>query len=377
MKRKPVPANKSARYRAFIHNRDLMLEALHIKAHQKINDVLRGTFTHLIERIVFRYTMAPPASMLADPTHFTSLVDKDIVAEFSLAARDVAVILAELKIHAYTLAVVGEAEAIGRAEDKPTLYHVDKKEIEEDALYDFEGKPITTRIDFAFDKLRRKILNAVQLARINEDSTKDMIERVKRALPSSRAVRRPARILKTLKEARVSVNGQEMTILQLGAKGDDTVNLAQGFMDDELWEQLLEEYLTEYVPQYREPKMIFDVEVGGDTEEWYGWEIEQYVAHDFVDRVRKGQDEAAKQNGITDFMWIAVIDDKTDECCAWRDGLTSAQIEAKLPQHRDDECDVIVPPAHFNCRCTVAPMLDTMTDEPTVNVTEFEEWLNS
>jgi len=168
-----------------------------------------------------------------------------------------------------------------------------------------------------------------------------------------------------------------MTILQLGAKGDDTVNLAQGFMDEELWNQLLEEYLTDYVPQYREPKMIFDVEVGGDTEEWYGWEIEQYVTHDFVDRVRKGQDEAAKQNGITDFMWIAVIDDKTDECCAWRDGLTSAQIEAKLPQHKDDDCDAIVPPAHFNCRCTVAPMLDTMTDEPTVNVTEFEEWLNS
>ena len=377
MKRKAVSANQSPRYRAFIHNRDLMLEALHIKAHQKINDVLRGTFTNLIERIVFRYTMAPPSSMLADPTSFTSLVDKDIIAEFSLAARDVAVILAELKIHAYTVALVGEAEAIGRAEDKPTLYHVDRKEIEEDALYDFEGKPITTRIDFAFDKLRRKILNAVQLSRINEDSTKDMIERVKRALPPSRAVRRPARILKTLKEARVSVNGQEMTILQLGAKGDDTVNLAQGFMDEELWDQLLEEYLTDYVPQYREPKMIFDVEVGGDTEEWYGWEIEQYVTHDFVDRVRRGQDEAAKQNGITDFMWISVIDDKTDECCAWRDGLTSAQIEAKLPQHKDDECDAIVPPAHFNCRCTVAPMLDTMTDEPTVNVTEFEEWLNS
>lgn len=376
MKRK-TPAHHATRYRAFAHNRDLMLEAIHIKAHQMVNDILRGCFTKTIERIVFRYTMAPPHSMLADPTRFTNLVDNDIAQEFLRASREVAAVLARLKIHAYTVALVGEAEAIGRAEDQSTLYSVDRKDIEENSLYDFDGKPITTRIDFAFDKLRRKILNAVQLSRINEDSTKDMIERVQRALPPSRAVKRPAKILKGLKESRVSSNGQEMTIVNIGTKDPDTVNLATGFMDEDLWAEIIEEYTKDYIPYYREPKIVEDVPVGGLIEEWYGWEIEQYITHEFVTQVRAGQNEAAKQNGIRDFMWIAIIDDKTDECCSWRDGLTSAQIEAKLKQHKDEDCDAIVPPAHFNCRCTMAPMLDTMTDEPVSNVTEFEEWLNS
>jgi SPP1 gp7 family putative phage head morphogenesis protein len=385
MKAKGESASKSTRYRAFIRNRDLMLEAMNIKAHQRTNDVMRGALASIVEHIVFRYTMAPPHSMLVDPTQFMRLIESDIQREFLIASREVAAILARLKIHAYSLALVGEAEAIGRAEDRAALYQVHRKDVEENALYDYRGRPITSMIDYAFDKLRRKIASAVQLSRINDDSTADMVERVRRAMPSTRKVIRPAKVLKALKEARVSVGGQEMTMFNLAPRREEAINLAQGFIDDDLWDEIIQDYLAEYSPKWKDSGVIVRDPTGEltkyskpltDSEEWYEWEVEQVLTHEFVSQVRQGQVDAAKQNGITDFQWIAILDDKTDECCAWRDGLTSKQIEAKMGQH-DDECDAVVPPAHFNCRCSVAPMLEDMTDEPSKELTEFEEWLNS
>jgi len=82
--------------------------------------------------------------------------------------------------------------------------------------------------------------------------------------------------------------------------------------------------------------------------------------------------------GVKDLNWIAVIDDRTDDCCLWRDGLTTMEIEDELNgNHADDDCDATTPPAHFNCRCRLAPVTDDLPDVPASNQIDFEEWLDS
>ena len=93
--------------------------------------------------------------------------------------------------------------------------------------------------------------------------------------------------------------------------------------------------------------------------------------------------DAAQENGITDFVWIAVVDDKTDLCCLWRDGLLTSEIQAKLSEHADDDagCDLggdgLVPPLHFNCRCSIAPATDAVPKKPDVDYQSFDQWLET
>ena len=154
---------------------------------------------------------------------------------------------------------------------------------------------------------------------------------------------------------------------------EPAVDFAMGFIDEAVWNEMVEFYKKEYVPtyQFRIPK--------GAEDYWYkDFELEQDLTHDFVKSVRDGTLAAAKENGITDMMWIAVIDAKTDECCTWRHGLSSSEIEDQLKgEHSDDDCEEIVPPAHYYCRCTIAPMVDSMSEAPESNQKEFDEWLNS
>ena len=120
-----------------------------------------------------------------------------------------------------------------------------------------------------------------------------------------------------------------------------------------------------------------------EGEEYYAWEYERDITNDFVYAVREGAIEAAKENGITDFVWIAVVDDKTDACCLWRDGLLTSEIEAKLKEHEseDEDCNLggsgLVPPLHFNCRCSLAPATDAIPQKPEVDYASFDKWLET
>ncbi len=109
----------------------------------------------------------------------------------------------------------------------------------------------------------------------------------------------------------------------------------------------------------------------------YTWEVEQEITEDFVKSVRDGTIDSAKEAGIEDFMWIAVLDSHTDECCKVRDGLSSSEIEKKIADGTIDgeECDAIVAPAHFNCRCDVAPMTNDLPETEASGLPDFNEWL--
>ena len=160
------------------------------------------------------------------------------------------------------------------------------------------------------------------------------------------------------------------------------------FLDSETWDGIVNDYAADYGQVNRSPEGITDavnpfndepITDSLQTRYYYEWEIERDATHDFVKLVRDGQVDAAKENGITDFIWIAILDDRTcEKCCEWRNGLSSSMIEKRLKEDAEleDACDAIVPPAHFNCRCTVAPMTDDLeVYDISQTEKEFDQWL--
>jgi len=366
-------ATDSPAYRSFIKDRDDALETLFVRAIHEANDLLRRAMSRAVEIVAYRFGQVESDDMLTiRGRRNTEAIDRDVGIEFSLAARHIAKTIEEMNAAAYALALTGEAEAIGRALKIPTKHDVTKASAKAISSEDMEGESIEGRVFLAFSRIRRDIMDAVELARVKQETTGEAIERVKRALPKARKVKRPKKKLGKVTEADALIAPKKLSDV-----------FAFGFVDDETWAQVVTQILEPYVPKWRGPETVFDLETEDLTEEWYGWEVEQYLANEFVDKVRSGEDAGAKQNGIRDMVWIAVIDDKTDPCCAWRDGLTSSEIEKKLSAglHKDDDCRVIVPPAHFNCRCRMAPLLDVQDsgefELPASNAKEFDEWLSS
>jgi hypothetical protein len=369
---KAQPANQKKAYVNFRNDVDRALEVLLNKAQAEMTDMLRHAFTRVVEIVAFRYTMLGADNLMsAKARHSLTMIDQEIDRLFQPFAHRVLQIMTKLKAQSYTLSLVGETEAIGRAMNQLMQFDVKHGQALQAAMKGRDGENPASRVQLAFDRIRRKVLDAVEMSMIQGEDTQATLERVLKALPKKRLIKKPKRQLKPIP-------------LQEADK-PEKISLSQGFVSDEEWAQIVDDYMTEYVPTGRGPEDVFDLpdpEGGPDLEERYGWKLEQEMTDGFVREVRHGQESAvaelAQKLGITDFVWIALVDDKTDECCTWRDGLTSKEIEAKLRgEHKDDECRVMVPPAHFNCRCTMAPMLKDMPEMEPSNAQDFEDWLNS
>lgn len=350
-------ASDSPRYRKFITERDKALEILLNKSRSQMHDVLRGAFTIVKEKIALQFSNVRPMATNIDQGFLIDALDKEITQEFDKAANVVGSIMIKLMMYSYTLSLAGEAEAIGQALDRKTQVQIDKEDVMQSAVMGF-GQT-AKRIKFAFDKVRRKVLNAVQLSRIEGSNVTDTLARVDRALPAGRFIKRPKKVLKNIKEAG-----------PMSRKSKE--DMAVGFYDEELWNGMVQDYLKEFVPTYRFRGPDPDAEY-----QYVGFEVERDMTHEFVKQVRDASKKGAALNGIEDFGWIAVIDEHTcTECCGDYscrdfDGKSSTQIDKMTGG------EYSVPPAHYNCRCTIAPILEDMPEFPEVDSKEFEEWLNS
>jgi hypothetical protein len=219
------------------------------------------------------------------------------------------------------------------------------------------------------DKLRRKVTSYAQAYALNAKDPEEFAKDILVAFPRARKVTVPRRILKPkLMEAKVIPDFSQPL-------GDTGADVAIDNVDEATWNDMLDAYKNEYVPKTRGPEFVVgDPEVTGkDT--WYGWEFERDMTNEFVQSVRDGSVDAATENGITDFVWIAIVDNVTcDDCCDGHgcvdlDGMLTSEIEK---EYGDASC-----PAHFNCRCTLAPATDDLPDKPDDGAKDFEDWLNT
>jgi len=371
------PVNKSSRYRSFIRGRNKALEKVLTLYQLRVSDELRRLFSEVLGMVQTTY------SRLDNPDHFDwshkkaiDELNKKISGVFDMGVFTLSRLAQTLRRRTYVLSYAGEVEGLSRAIGKPQRRSLTADDLDE--LFSDKsagGGQLEARISVILDKLKNNVLDAVRRAALRGDSLEDALKSVYRVLPKSRAMSVPR---KHLKDPKIEAD-KPFTVfdLELKKKG---YTASTGFVDPQEWEALTQDYLEEFIPKWRNPETEFSIRVPKTDERitTYGWELEKEITEDFVYQVRQGTVDAAKENGITDFVWIAIVDDKTCEhCCLWRDGLTTTEIERKLKSERSgDECQAITPPAHFNCRCDIAPLTKDMPEAEPINYGEFDRWLN-
>lgn len=352
-------ALKFTRYQKFRNSTDRALEEILITFKKELTKLTRALFSQWEEAIIFRVTVSKDRIDL-------SALYSQLSNENEQAAYKIAILFRDLKRISYLLSMGAETEAIAQLKGEATVT------AHNPLIHDIMTTPLLSpdssheaRTKYLLDKLARKVMDSVHLGIIQRESISDLQYRIERVLPKYERIPFRPRVLSKVKEA--------------GTPSDKSFKrqISSLFIDDTAWQDIVKSYKNEYIPKWREdPRSVFKSDTQ-DTERIQAWELEKEMTEEFVKTVRDGQLEAFKQNKVQDFVWIAIIDDKTDDCCLWRDGLLSSEIEKELDgKHSDDECDAIAPPAHINCRCRLAPYLDVKEEELPDNTQEFSEWLD-
>lgn len=353
------------KYRDFVAGRDSFLDDINHRNRLIVSDVLRGTFSHamaLVSAIYVRYEKGGH-----DYSHLKTMLkscEAMIDGIFGACIDEIVRMNLENRKQNFEFTYATELAALSRVKKQKSR---SRPQLRQELERHQTKVSLRPRIEYIFDKLKRSLISSIHQSAILERTTDEMVTELIKRFPKTKTLINPKRMLKppsAFKEAAF----------------DKPPDPEFDIIDDETWDEMLDKYMTDFVPRFRGPE---DVIAGEDLatpplNEYYAWELEQELTEDFVNQVRQGQVQAAKDQGIQDFVWIAVVDDKTDECCLWRDGLNSAQIEDMLQNERsDDECDAVVPPAHFNCRCTISPATDYLPEPPESDIGDFEDWLSS
>jgi hypothetical protein len=295
-----------------------------------------------------------------------------IEPDFNRARDDATWLVNEMRRTSILISGAGQSEAISRAIGKPTKYTMSRQDLAQ--MLDREtqyGGTVKSRVALEFHRLRDDVKQAFHMSLVMSSTAEQTLERIGRAFPKLAKVKRP-KVMTKLVEADKKTPTVEET--------QRPVNALLISPDD--WNSAVEDYLEENILIDRSPTgklygVNYDEPATSEDEIRYQWQLENQVTQDFVDSVREGENDAANQNGITDFQWIAIVDSKTDDCCLARDGLTTREIEEKLDAGEDmGDSEESVAPAHFNCRCRMAPMTDDMPEVDPPDFGAAEDWLN-
>jgi len=379
--------NHHAGYRKFVNGRDEALETILRNSRLRISELTAESFRRVLEAIQLKYAGIMNTSSRMEMDR----LEQSIQATFEHLSFQIWMEMIDTRKKAYMLSFAGEAQAIGQITAKNPKLSLSKSQIDQKALVDklSSGLPVMRSFNLQFSKLRRMIITKLEYSLAFGEPVEKALGRVFLVLPKQ-AVLPKKKVLKTVKleEAKKpafsSFEQSDSVEISVG-----TQRPVHGFeWDQETWDRMIDDLASEHVFTDRSPESFMDITNPyndlkirsniPNEDKIYSWEIENEVVHDFVEQVRSGQVEAANKNGINDFVWIAILDDRTDHCCEWRSGLLTSEIKSRLESDkRDDPCRAIVPPAHFNCRCTLAPASESLEAvDNTDTEREFDQWLN-
>lgn len=352
---------QSSKYKNFITDRDKVLEKIHQNAQ---TDISRITFD-LLDQVEKEISHLLLFRNEDNAIELGNKFEKESIHLFSIYIHRFVDRIESMRKSVYTLTYLGEQEAIGQAtkrkkEQTPAEFKSKvQKSVKAKTLLD---EDLTKRVWVNLMILRGRILDRLRLGLVQELSPKEIIASVKKQFPDIQAYRRPPRELKEFKEA--------------GLEPKDKFEYSYDFADDDTWNTTVDAYINTELPPSR-----FDNASGFDPEAGYfkyNWEMEQGLTDDFVNQVRSGQIDAANDLGIQDFVWVAILDKRTDDCCENRNGKLTSEIEQMLESGEldADECDATSPPAHPNCRCQLDPSASTDEVEGP-DWKSFNDWLNT
>lgn len=353
--------HQSPRYLGFIAERDRALEKIHQNTQIDLSRILFEGFDQ-IEKHVAKLVTENPVNVYA-MNQLTGSLEGFVASTFGALYPKLLKQILRMRRAVFTLTYASEIEAIGRATQKKLGQpEFSKKLGQAIASQTILNQKLENRIWLSLMKLKGRITDAFSLALVQELTPREILLKVKDSLPEIESYKVPRRELKPFREADTP---RGKRIFQ-----------DSSFIDGDDWDLVQQSYQNTELPPSR-----FDnsPEIDRDAGYYkYNWELEQDLTDDFVKQVRDGQINAANDLGIQEFVWVALIDQKTDECCLKRNGHTTSEIEDMLNQGKLDEdvCDSSSPPAHPNCRCQLSPVAST-NEVQGPDWSSFQDWLEA
>jgi hypothetical protein len=355
----------SSKYKRFTQERNKALEQINLNNQL---DISRITFealnrvTDYMSRISLLQDINASVAQALSQEMF-----HQIGQYFDKPIDEITKLMMNTRKHTFVLTYLAELEAIARAtgKTKPVSQYDFKmklmNQIKKDTL---TGKELKTRVWQIFFRLNQDITQRFIKAAIIGLSPADTVLSAMEAYPQIKGYKLPPRTIKPIREAD-SEPGKEF-------------DFYFGLTNDEDWDLAVQAYKDTELPASR-----FDYQAASMDPEAgyfkYDWELEQEATDDFVQQVRDGQVAAATDMGIKEFVWVAILDNKTcEKCCIPRAGKTTSEIEQMLASGTLDatHCDARVPPAHPNCRCDIGPVASIEQVEGP-NWKDFGEWLET
>lgn len=360
-------------YRSFVNERDKALEHILINAQLRISEASTETFIEILNLVKINYDMIAVADSHTFNKNRLDQFEHALKNSLTKLGYEIFKHIVDLRKKTYILTYASEVQAVKQAVGVKTKAVLKRAELQSKA----EDTKILKKLSYELSQLRRKIIGALEFAVVSGDDTKTAMARVYKSLPRQ-AVAGKRQALRKVK-AREAVG----YVFDVEKKGRNF----SWEIDPYVWQLALDDYAENYLPTDRSPAALFDLsdpntgvkildEVEPANRVW-AWQIEKDITNDFVKQVRDGQIQAAKDNGIDDFVVITVIDDKTCEHCC--DEFGCVDFAGKLVSEVDKMTrgEQAAPPYHFQCRCAVAPASKGLQTDEAESEKEFEEWLNS
>lgn len=344
-------------YRAFILKRDKALESILQNTQKDFSRLLHPYLINILEQcaalhIQFDKTTYNPNVIKRSEKYIRSRLEP-IQNELESKLKDRYLLMRKA---VYVLSVYGEYEALKQVKDLDSIdFNLDKNEIEKDVT----TKDFLIYLSENLDGITDKAIKAFTNSLIDWDDKKETLSKVVKAFPRPTVFRKKKTVAKVTEAKKNFEQPASIT-----------------FMPEDEWDQVIKQYKDALLPKTR----FFNDEIidAVSEDQKYAWQIEKQLTQAFIGDIAKATTDAGEQAGVKDFVWIAILDEKTcDHCCRPRDGMTLSEIEKALADGKldSDHCDATVPPAHFNCRCRLVPIDTDIPKRDAKGVEDFEKWL--
>lgn len=373
--------NQSKIYRKFVNERDDALERILDNSRLRLTQITDASLVRIIEIVKTRYQFDNSNLFAHLSKNRFQAIENEINLEFGKLLTAIFQELVSLRKKTYLLSFLGEFKAIQNSTTKVEKPRLTKMDLEQRSVQTkfFDDVDPVRKINFDLSKLRQKIINALEMSSLLSEDVNKAVGRVYMTFPKVKTLPKKAAL------KRVKVTEADKVDF---SKKDPRLTAQFGWeIDPQTWQQLVDDTLEVYISEDRSPASFFDIRnpytdepVTDDVppdQRYYEWEITRDVNNDFVQQVRSGQIDAAKQNGIDEFVVISIIDDKTCESCCGKVGCVDfdGKFTTEVEQMTDGEYSA--PPYHFNCRCTLAPASKDIEYKSQYETTEdFNSWLN-
>jgi len=350
-------------YLKFIHQRDKYLEEYLRKTHLKQADSIRACFEDVISFINHLYPEAIRNQFTSQGKAALDHLYFRIDQRMEYLTMQLANAMDKLGQRTYILTYASEYDAISKVKNITGQIKTPDYLSQYERFFSSYSPTIFT--------LTGKIKQKIQTSYVIDRPLDELNSQIQDLLPKTAKIKRE---LIKLQEA-----GKRLDQIKV----KDESPITYDFIPDEIWYDLINEYKSEYISPYRNK-----TDANGEfykVDDKYVWQVEQKTTEDFLKEVKKGSKQAAKDRGISDFIWIAVLDDRTRDLHRMFHGKTSTEIKDEFEsEYKYDKEGGLNPnygevaPAGFNCRCRSVPFFKELEEDRENLITDdFATWMET